>query len=123
LSISGFEAYTGSAPVTTETTEEEESFEVEGEAKKISLRDPSMNKPYSKNAYLPTWALSSSGNKTSITARGVGNWWKASFVGGEQLVERVRVKNRHDCCGDRIAGTKITVDGELCGTLPKGSNG
>jgi hypothetical protein len=41
------------------------------------------------------------------------------------LIERVRVKNRHDCCGERLNGTKITVDGQDCGTITagKGSNG
>jgi hypothetical protein len=32
--------------------------------------------------------------------------------------------NRKDCCGDRLASTKVEVDGQLCGTLPsKTENG
>jgi hypothetical protein len=27
------------------------------------------------------------------------------------LVEGVRVRNRVDCCGDRIRGTKVTISG------------
>jgi hypothetical protein len=88
----------------------------------IKLENPSMNRPYSTGSYKADWALQG-GSKTSITAKGVGNWWKASFVGGDALIDRVRVKNRHDCCGNRIAGVKVEVDGKLCGTIPGGSNG
>jgi hypothetical protein len=56
-----------------------------------------MNKPYSKGAYHAAWALSG-GKQTAITQNGVGMWWKASF-GGQQIVYRVRIKNRVDCCG------------------------
>jgi hypothetical protein len=69
-----------------------------------------MNKPYSKGAYKADWALQN-GTKTAITARGQGNWWNAKFAEGDQIVERVRIKNRHDCCGVRIAGTKVTISG------------
>ena len=82
-----------------------------------------MNKPYSASSYKADWALNPSGTKTSIAAIGVGNWWKASFKGGEQLIERVRVKNRHDCCGKRIAGTRVTISGQFCATLPSAGNG
>jgi hypothetical protein len=75
-----------------------------------------MNKPYSKGNFHASFALMG-GAKTSIAARGVGNWWKATFLAGESIIERVRVKNRHDCCGDRLVGTKVTVDGEECGMI------
>jgi len=39
------------------------------------------------------------------------------------LIEKVRVKNRHDCCGGRIAGTKVTISGQFCATLPSAGNG
>jgi len=79
-----------------------------GKSSKIDLEKPSMNRPYAPRHYTADWALK---GKTSITKRGPGNWWKASFEGGEQLVERVRVRNRVDCCGDRIRGTKVTISG------------
>jgi len=81
-----------------------------GPSSKITVEKPTMNKWYSKSSYTPDWALQG-GSKTAITAIGVGNWWKASFVGGTRLVEGVKVKNRHDCCGERLTGTKITIDG------------
>jgi len=122
LSISGIEVYTGEEGE-TEDEDEDEEISVEGPATKINLENPSLNKPYSTGAYKADWAIKYNGAKTAIAARGVGNFWKASFVGGESVVEKVRVKNRHDCCGNRIAGTKVTVDGELCGTISGGSNG
>ena len=121
LSIQGFEAYTGSSGSTVTTTGSTTTTP-SGKSSKITLKNPSMNKPYSAGSYKADWALQG-GSKTSIAARGVGNWWKAEFEGGARLVERVRVKNRHDCCGGRIAGTKVTISGQFCATLPSAGNG
>jgi len=68
-------------------------------------------------------ALNSNGARTAITKRGVGMWWKATMSGGDSVVEKVRIKNRHDCCGERLTGTKVTIGGELCGTVPRTGNG
>jgi hypothetical protein len=39
-------------------------------------------------------------------------------------VTEVKILNRKDCCGDRLASSRIEVDGKLCGTLPsKTENG
>ena len=46
-------------------------------------------------------------------------WWKASFKDGSTLVESVKVKNRVDCCGDRLSLVRVTIDGQECGRLPK----
>jgi hypothetical protein len=59
----------------------------------------------------------SGGKQTAITQKGVGMWWKASFE-TSQLVHRVRVKNRVDCCGERLRDTTVTIDGKICGNLP-----
>jgi len=75
-----------------------------------------MNKVYSTGAYHASWALIG-GKQTAITQRGVGNWWKASF-GGPTMVEKVRIKNRVDCCGERLTSTKVTIGGQVCGFLP-----
>jgi hypothetical protein len=138
LSIQGFEAYTGRAESTMKTTTSTSTSRgrviktggsgfgfggtPSGASSKITLKNPSMNKPYSAGSYKADWALSG-GSKTSIAAKGVGNWWKAYFDDGARLVERVRVKNRHDCCGGRIAGTKVTISGQFCATLPSAGNG
>jgi hypothetical protein len=50
-------------------------------------------------------------------------WWKAIFADGESVVEKVRVRNRHDCCGERLTGVKITIDGQFCGTIPPTKQG
>jgi hypothetical protein len=94
LSISGFEAYTGAAEMQTTST----TITGSGPSSKINLEKPSMNKPYSGTSYKAEWALDG-GKRTAITAKGVGNWWKASFIGGSAMIESVRVKNRQDCCG------------------------
>lgn len=40
------------------------------------------------------------------------------------MVTSVKIKNRHDCCGDRIEGTQVTISGKKCGEpLPKLANG
>jgi hypothetical protein len=70
-----------------------------------------LNKPYSAGSYKAEWALQG-GSKTAIAAIGVGNYWNAKFAGGAKLVEKVRVKNRHDCCGHRIAGVRVEVIGD-----------
>ena len=103
--------------------EEGEEFSVEGPATKLTLTNASMNKPYSASSYKAEWALEAGAKRTAIAAIGVGNWWKASFGDGDSVVEKVRIRNRHDCCGTRIAGTKVTVDGQLCGTIPSAGNG
>jgi hypothetical protein len=72
-----------------------------------------MNKPYSRGSYHASWALKG-GKATAITQRGVGMWWKASF-GGPTMVQSVRVKNRVDCCGERLTATMITISGKECG--------
>jgi len=98
LSINGFEAFTGEAG-TEEVEEEGEEISVEGPATKLTLTNASMNKPYSAGSYKAEWALEAGAKRTAIAAIGVGNWWKASFGDGESVVEKVRIRNRHDCCG------------------------
>jgi hypothetical protein len=41
-----------------------------------------MNKPYSGSSYKAEWALEPGAKRTAIAAKGVGNYWKASFKGG-----------------------------------------
>lgn len=120
MSITGFQAFTGAGGSTSSTTT---SITRSGASTKITLENPILNKPYSAGAYKAEWALIPGAGKTAIAARGVGNYWKASFKGGPAMIESVRIRNRHDCCGNRIAGTKVTISGQLCGTISGGSNG
>jgi len=70
-----------------------------------------MNKPHYSNKYLANWALDPKENKTALSKKGVGMWWKASFKDGTTMVESVKVKNRVDCCGERLSSLRVTVDG------------
>lgn len=54
-------------------------------------------------------------NSFTHTKNKVGQWWKASFKGGEQWVWKVRIQNRVDCCGGRLRGVKVTIGGQVCG--------
>jgi hypothetical protein len=47
-----------------------------------------------------------------------GEWWKADIEDGPAMVHSVHVVNRKDLGGERLARVQITVDGELCGSLP-----
>jgi hypothetical protein len=124
LSISGFEAWTAAAPTTTTTEEvEEQEITISGPPKKITLENASMNKPYSASSFKAEYALEAGAKRTAIAAKGVGNWWKASFNGGDSVVEKVRIRNRHDCCGNRLTGTKITIGDQVCGTIPATGTG
>jgi len=56
--------------------------------------------------------------KFSHTKGGAKGWWEGSWGNQYFLVTEVKILNRKDCCGDRLASSKVEVDGELCGTLP-----
>jgi len=56
-------------------------------------------------------------DKTSqITKAGVGQWWQG-FFSGEKTVNKVMVRNRADCCGERLTGTEVYVGTKLCGKI------
>ena len=40
-------------------------------------------------------------------------WWHVRLA-GETTVYAVEVTNRGDCCGERLNGLQVTVDGQLC---------
>ena len=45
-------------------------------------------------------------------------WWSVNFGGGEHWITDVRIRNRRDCCGNRLASTKVMVGNKQCGSLP-----
>jgi hypothetical protein len=50
-------------------------------------------------------------------------YWRSQF-GRDYWVDRVRIRNRRDCCGSRLAGTEVFIGGEKCGKVEAGtSNG
>ena len=54
----------------------------------------------------------------SHTKPGRGHWWMAAFEAGTQNVSEVRITNRADCCGDRLAGYEVWIGDKKCGVLP-----
>jgi hypothetical protein len=60
------------------------------------------------------------GNKDTMahSAPGRGHWWSADFQEGTREVSKVKITNRQDCCGDRLAKTRVYIDDVLCGTIP-----
>ena len=47
-------------------------------------------------------------------------WWKADF-GGDYRIAMVKVLNRKDCCGGRLAGTKVFIGNTQCGVIENGT--
>ena len=54
-------------------------------------------------------------SKTCTHTNGAG-WWEVD-LGGVYTVQYVRIKNRVDCCSNRLDGVKVLVDGMECGTI------
>lgn len=55
----------------------------------------------------------------SHTHRNRPSWWEVA-LGGTYKVTKVVVWNRSDCCGSRLRGVTVTVDGKRCGVLGSG---
>jgi hypothetical protein len=68
------------------------------------------------NAYKGINAINGSGRFTH-TLKGVNQWWKAGF-GKDYNIVMVKIRNRIDCCGQRLAGTKVMIGTQLCANLP-----
>ena len=47
-------------------------------------------------------------------------FWKVGFK-GDFSVDRVRILNRRDCCGNRLAGTKVFIGNTYCGVIQQGT--
>jgi hypothetical protein len=37
------------------------------------------------------------------------------------MVDRVKILNRRDCCGERLAGTKVFIGHKFCGSVAGGT--
>jgi len=53
------------------------------------------------------------GNSCSATHWSTSPWWQVQLA-GETTVTAVQVTNRGDCCGERLNGLQVTVNGQLC---------
>jgi hypothetical protein len=72
---------------------------------------------YGNNSYPASNAFK---NKFTHTNKGVGQWWEVQFT-QEYYIDKVKILNRRDCCGNRLSGTKVYVDNQMCGTVPGGA--
>ena len=87
-----------------------------GKASQIKIHENNVSQSslYS-NAYPAKNAVNGKG-KFAHTNAGVGQWWKAEFM-QEIDFTKIRIKNRSDCCGERLAKTKVMISGKLCGSI------
>jgi hypothetical protein len=53
------------------------------------------------------------GNSCTHTEHNYAPWWQVD-LGAATIVTAVKVTNRGDCCGGRLNGLQVTVDGQLC---------
>jgi hypothetical protein len=87
---------------------------------RVSFQGARQSSPYAGNRFPPNNAFSN-GSKFTHTNRGVGMWWSARFRGGAKWIWQVRVLNRRDCCGNRLSGTKVMIDNQVCGQVENGT--
>jgi hypothetical protein len=48
-------------------------------------------------------------------------WWRASF-GQSYWINKVKIRNRKDCCGERLAKTVVFIGGKECGKIEAGTS-
>ena len=82
----------------------------------VKLLNPVQASPFMNNAHPAINAFSKNGSKWTLTNRGVGMWWRASFSENE-VIDRVRILNRGSCCGERLAGTIVLIGNQECGKV------
>jgi poly(beta-D-mannuronate) lyase len=121
LSIAGFEAYTGSAsaripiPDPNGINANTKITLNSGTAKQSSAFGSGGKSP----GYPAIRGLSNGNGPApfSHTNKGVGQWWEVQF-NHRYWVGKVRILNRKNCCGQRLARTKVFVNNQYCGQLP-----
>jgi hypothetical protein len=106
LSITGIEVFAGGRGQVTSSAG---SF-------RVSFSGATQSSPYANNRFPASNAINGSG-KFTHTNKGVGMWWSVRFR-GTYNINRIRIRNRRDCCGGRLAGTRVLVDGKECGRMP-----
>jgi hypothetical protein len=91
------------------------SFSMGSDKVSLNRGTASQGDVYSKS--FPATNAFSNGSKFTHTKNKIGQWWKCAFNGGAQWVWKVRVLNRRDCCGARLAGVQISIGGQECGKI------
>jgi hypothetical protein len=114
LQINAVEPFGWSGSGSTSTTKSSGTYNVKPNTK-VGFNNGSARQStnYGNNGYPATNAWTN-GAKFTHTNAGVGQWWEVQMNQG-YWIDRVRVRNRRDCCGGRLAATKVYVDNQLCG--------
>ena len=95
---------------------------VEKPAKELFPEMKMLNKQVSisskrSSSYWAPNAINTNENQPIWSQIGVGQWWK--FVSEKPRQYRlIAIRNREDDGGNDLAGTKVLIDGKLCGQLP-----
>ena len=76
-----------------------------------------MSSAYDNNRFPPRNALSDD-DLFIHTDKGVGQFWKGLFANGAHTITQVRIKNRGDCCSERLSKANIFIGNQLCGRIP-----
>jgi hypothetical protein len=119
LSISGIEVYSGMEQMSggsTITT----TYNIPANTRiGFNMSSVRQSTNYGNNRF-PASNGFSNGARFSHTNRGVGQWWEVQF-NQQYYVDRVKILNRRDCCGGRLARTKVFVDNQVCGEVQNGT--
>jgi len=84
----------------------------------MEFSEATMSSAYD-NGRFPAISAVVDDNTFSHTEKGVGQFWKGTFDNGAHTIVQVRVKNRADCCSERLSMTNIYIGKELCGRIPQ----
>jgi len=83
----------------------------------MEFSDVTMSSSYDNNRFPARNALNDD-NTFMHTDKGVGQFWKGIFDGGAHTITQVRIKNRSDCCSERLSGAQIEIGSQICGRIP-----
>jgi hypothetical protein len=92
--------------------------QVQGDKETVKLVNPTYSSPYDARRFPAGNCLIPGNKKSSITRNGKGRWFSVQLDGGNHMVTEIKVKTRHDCCGERFSGVQFQVSGQVCGTAP-----
>lgn len=84
----------------------------------VPLTNAQMSSVWKNDQFPAANAIDGQTNTMAHTAAGKGHWWSADFQEGIREVTKVKITNREDCCGDRLAQTRVYIDDVLCGQVP-----
>ena len=81
------------------------------------MKEPGQSTTWNKRSSAE-FAVDGDPKTFSRTKQGVGEYWIAKFPSSSHIT-KVKILNRKDACGDRLANTKVYVGGKYFGTLPE----